>query len=62
MTGYKLSKTDNNQATLYLTIVNGLNMLTGNPKKAITFSTVKAANNYKKSLTQTNYQDLQVSL
>lgn len=58
----KLSKIDNNGITLYLTIINGINMLTGNPAKAITFKSVKAASNYKNALTHSNFTDLQVSL
>lgn len=58
----KLSKIDNNGITLYLTVVNGINMLTGNPEKALKFATAKEANNYKKLLWQENYKDLQVSL
>ena len=58
----KLSKIDNNGITLYLTIKNGINMLTGNPQKAITFTSVKAAKNYNKTLTHPNLQGLQVSL
>ena len=57
----KLSKTVNN-ITLYLTIINGINMLTGNPAKALKFETVKAAKNYNNSLTHPNLQGLQVSL
>jgi len=58
----KLSKIDNNGITLYLTIINGINMLTGNPAKALKFETAKAANNYKNNLTHPNLQGLQVSL
>lgn len=58
----KLSKIDNNGITLYLTIINGINMLTGNPAKALNFKSVKAANNYKNTLTHPNLQGLQVSI
>ena len=59
---FKLQKTDNNNVTLYLAIINGINMLTGNPAKALKFETAKAANNYKNNLTHPNLQGLQVSL
>ena len=58
----KLSKIDNNGITLYLTLKNGINMLTGNPNKALKFESAKAANNYKNNLTHPNLQGLQVSL
>lgn len=59
---YKLSKVDNNNVTFYLTTINGVNMLTGNPAKALKFESVKAANNYNKQLTHPNLQGLQVGL
>ena len=58
----KLSKIDNNGVTLYLTLINGINMLTGNPIKALKFDSVKAANNYKNNLNHPNFKGLQVSL